>query len=288
MKNNFFRLVDYLYYFSLAILFILYLFPGSLIGYLLYGDMGRQPNLINNPFGTSINHLFFFIYLSVLGFISRLRNKKLINSFQVLFCISILLEILHWIIPNRAFEYYDLFANSAGVLLVYFLFNFFLKKKLTNMNNFNIIVILLLISSSQILAGEISGVPSITDGDTIKISNKRIRFHGIDTPERKQICTKNSKEYNCGKEATDALTKKINGKPVLCKVQDKLDIYKRYIGVCFVEEVNLNKWMVRNGYALAYKRYSKDYTEDEEYAKKNKLGLWAGNFIHPEKWRKLN
>ena len=151
-----------------------------------------------------------------------------------------------------------------------------------------IIIILSLFFYQKIYAAELSGVPIITDGDTIKIINKRIRLHGIDTPEKKQICIKNTKEYSCGKEATDALAKKINGSRVVCKVQDRLDRYKRYIGVCFAGEVNLNKWMVRNGYAIAYRRYSKDYIEDEDYAKKNKLGLWAGNFIYPEKWRKLN
>ena len=156
------------------------------------------------------------------------------------------------------------------------------------MKKLNIGLIILLILSSKLLAGEISGVPSITDGDTIKIFNKRIRFHGIDTPEKKQICTKNSKKYSCGKEATIALSNKINGKKVVCKIEDKLDRYKRYIGVCFVGEINLNKWMVRNGYAVAYRRYSKDYIKDENYAKKNKLGLWSGSFIHPERWRKLN
>ena len=156
------------------------------------------------------------------------------------------------------------------------------------MKNFSTLLAILVILSSRILAGEIYGVPSITDGDTIKIFNKRIRLHGIDTPEKKQICTKNSKEYRCGKEATDALIKKISGKQVVCKLQDRLDRYKRYIGVCFVEQVNLNKWMVRNGYAIAYRRYSKDYIDDEDYAKKNKMGLWSGNFINPEKWRKLN
>ena len=156
------------------------------------------------------------------------------------------------------------------------------------MKKFNTSFIILLILSSKLLANEISGVPHITDGDTIKIVNKRIRFHGIDTPEKKQICVKKSKEYNCGKKSTAALIKKINGRKVVCKVQDKLDRYKRYIGVCFTEEINLNKWMVRNGYAVAYIRYSRDYLEDENYAKKNKLGLWSGSFIHPEKWRKLN
>ena len=64
----------------------------------------------------------------------------------------------------------------------------------------------------MLLASEYLGVPRITDGDTIKILNKRIRFHGIDAPEKKQICIKNFKEYRCGQEATNALKKKINGK----------------------------------------------------------------------------
>ena len=152
----------------------------------------------------------------------------------------------------------------------------------------HIIIILSLFFYQKIYAIELSGFPSITDGDTIKIINKRIRLHGIDTPEKKQICIKNAKEYNCGKEATIALTKKINGSRVVCKVQDSLDKYKRYIGVCFVGEVNLNKWMVRNGYAVAYLRYSKQYLTDENYAKVQKLGIWEGTFTLPEKWRKLN
>ena len=156
------------------------------------------------------------------------------------------------------------------------------------MKIFNISLIILYALIFNAAAGEISGIPRIIDGDTIKILNKRIRFHGIDAPEKKQICIKNSKEYRCGQEATIALIKKINGKTVVCKVQDKLDRYKRYIGVCFFEDINLNKWMVRNGYAVAYRRYSKDYIQDENYAKKNKIGLWSGNFTHPEKWRKLN
>ena len=156
------------------------------------------------------------------------------------------------------------------------------------MKIFNVYLIIFFILSFNTVASEISGIPKITDGDTIKILNKRIRFHGIDTPEKKQICIKNSQEYKCGQEATTALIKKINGKTVVCKVQDKLDRYKRYVGVCFVGDTNLNKWRVRNGYAVAYRRYSKDYIQDENYAKKNKIGLWSGNFIHPEKWRKLN
>ena len=156
------------------------------------------------------------------------------------------------------------------------------------MKTFNAAIIVLFVLSLRATAGELSGVPSITDGDTIKILNKRIRLYGVDAPEKKQICIKNSQEYRCGQEATNALIKKVNEKTVVCKVQDKLDRYKRYIGVCFLGDIDLNKWMVRNGYAVAYRRYSKDYVDDENYAKKNKIGLWSGNFIHPEKWRKLN
>tara|TARA_Y100000996_G_C22348243_1_gene571653 strand:- start:159 stop:566 length:408 start_codon:yes stop_codon:yes gene_type:complete len=121
MKNNIFKVIKYTYYFSLIALLILYLFPGSLIGYLLYGDLGKQPNLISNPIGTSINHLIFFFYLGILGFIIQFNHKKIIYSFPFLFCISILFELFHFIIPNRAFELYDLLANSAGVLFAFFM-----------------------------------------------------------------------------------------------------------------------------------------------------------------------
>jgi len=128
MKNNILKFIEYIYYLSLFVLFILYLFPGSLIGYLFYGNLGQQPNLIDSPIGTSINHFSYFVYLSSLGLVSRTRNKRLINSFQLLFFISIVLELSHYFIPNRAFEYYDLFANSAGVIFVYLFFYFFIKK----------------------------------------------------------------------------------------------------------------------------------------------------------------
>ena len=129
MKNNIFFYVKYLFYFSFIILLILYLFPGSLIGFLLYGDLGRQPDLISNTLGTSINHLIFFFYLSILGFLLRNNNKKFIYSFSFLFLISIILELLHYLIPNRAFELNDLYANSLGVLMAYFIFKILKKFK---------------------------------------------------------------------------------------------------------------------------------------------------------------
>ena len=151
-----------------------------------------------------------------------------------------------------------------------------------------LVLVVFLNLNIKIIASEISGFAVVTDGDTIKISNNKIRLHGIDAPEKKQNCTKNAKEYNCGIVATEALINKISKNVVKCLIQKNKDRYNRFIGVCFVDQENLNKWMVRNGYAVAYRRYSKDYILDEDSAKKNKLGLWSGVFLNPEKWRKLN
>tara|TARA_Y100000816_G_C26084522_1_gene572067 strand:- start:25 stop:417 length:393 start_codon:yes stop_codon:yes gene_type:complete len=130
MKNNILSCFKISFYFSLIILIILYLFPGSLIGYFFYGNLGTQPDLISNPIGTSINHLIFFFILSILGLIFNESQKKFINSFSFLFCISIILELSHHFIPNRAFELNDLYANSIGVLLAYLVIKLF--KKLNN------------------------------------------------------------------------------------------------------------------------------------------------------------
>ena len=117
MKNNVLKMIKYLYYFSLIALFILYLFPGSLIGYLLYGDLGKQPDLIPNPIGTSINHALAFLYLSMLGLISYMRNKNY-NQFCIfLVSLSIILELSHYFIPNRSFEFLDLLGNLIGTLI---------------------------------------------------------------------------------------------------------------------------------------------------------------------------
>ena len=118
MKNTIFKLIEYVYYFSLLALLILYLFPGSLIGYFLYGNLGQQPNLIANPIGTSINHLICFSYITLLAIIVRLKIKNIFNSNKLILFFSCILEISHLIVPNRAFELYDLIANISGVIMV--------------------------------------------------------------------------------------------------------------------------------------------------------------------------
>ena len=161
------------------------------------------------------------------------------------------------------------------------------------------IIILFLIFFSNTIAGEIYGVPKIIDGDTVHINNYKLRLEGIDAPEMRQQCKKEFlkissiigftfyKDYSCGKVSKEKLISKISGIEIKCIFTTK-DRYKRYIATCYKEKTNLNQWMVRNGYAIAYRRYSKKYVPDEDFAKENKLGLWQGKFMNPEKWRKLN
>ena len=121
MQNNILKLIIYLYYLSLVVLLFIYLFPGSIIGYFLYGDINKQPSLVSNPIGTSINHFFYFTYLTFLALIYSQSKKKFINSFLFLFILSVFLELLHFFIPNRAFELNDLLSNGMGILIIFFL-----------------------------------------------------------------------------------------------------------------------------------------------------------------------
>ena len=160
-------------------------------------------------------------------------------------------------------------------------------------------IILFLILHSNSIAEEISGIPKVVDGDTVHINNYKFRLEGIDAPEMRQQCKKESlkissligftfyKDYSCGKVSKEKLITKIDTTEIKC-ISSSKDRYKRYIATCFKGKTNLNQWMVRNGFAIAYRRYSKKYVPDEVYAKENKLGLWQGKFIEPEKWRKLN
>ena len=108
------RIISYLYYFSLAGLFFIYLFPGSIFGYFLYGDLKQQPHIMSNPFGISINHFIAFFYLSLVGLISCIKDKKFKFMIFFLITISIVLEISHIFIPIRSFQFMDLVGNLLG------------------------------------------------------------------------------------------------------------------------------------------------------------------------------
>ena len=161
------------------------------------------------------------------------------------------------------------------------------------------IIITLLVLLSNSIAEEISGIPKVVDGDTVHIDNYKLRLEGIDAPEMRQQCKKESfkisffigltfyKDYSCGRVSKEKLITKIDTTEIKC-ISSSKDRYKRYIATCYKGKTNLNQWMVRNGFAIAYRRYSKKYVPDEVFAKENKLGLWQGKFMEPEKWRKLN
>ena len=106
---------------SILSLIILSLFPGSLLGLLFYGDLSRQPNLIENPFGTSINHFIAYFFVSSLGLWLYLKSENFNRLFYGLFFLSVTLEVLQFVIPHRSFQLYDLVGNFAGVLVAYFL-----------------------------------------------------------------------------------------------------------------------------------------------------------------------
>ena len=127
----------------------------------------------------------------------------------------------------------------------------------------------------------------ITDGDTIKINGEKIRFSGIDTPELKQTCIISGVETFCGLKAKEILIEKISDQKVVCVSEGK-DQYKRTLAECFVNDESLSSYLVRSGYAFAYRKYSKKFVSDEEFAKSNKLGIWSMEFDYPWDWRKKN
>jgi endonuclease YncB( thermonuclease family) len=125
----------------------------------------------------------------------------------------------------------------------------------------------------------------VIDGDTIHIGKLKYRFFGIDAPEIKQICEKDNTKIQCGVIAKSVLENKIADKIPECVVKDK-DRYQRLVAECFIGKESLSRFMVRGGYAVAYSQYSKDFIEDEKYAKENKLGIWSMNFQIPSEYRK--
>ena len=168
-------------------------------------------------------------------------------------------------------------------------------KKLS-LSLFSIILFSSIITSAISFEKIIIGKANVTDGDTIKINDQKIRLFGIDAPETKQFCKEVylsflifnfKRDYKCGEKSTSALKKKIKNKKIRCLVQDKKDRYRRNIGICYLKKQDINSWLVKNGYAIAYRRYSKKYIIDEQYAEDNKLGIWQGTFMEPAKWRRI-
>ena len=142
-------------------------------------------------------------------------------------------------------------------------------------------------------SADIIGEAKITDGDTIIINDIRIRFTGSDAPEsyffgKTQTCLDGKgREWECGNAATQKLKELINNQTVRCTDEGQ-DRYGRTLGICYVGDMDLQAEMVKSGMAVAYLRYSDRYEKEQNYAKKVKAGMWAGEFKQPEVWRREN
>jgi endonuclease YncB( thermonuclease family) len=127
---------------------------------------------------------------------------------------------------------------------------------------------------------QIIGVASVIDGDTIEIHGTRFRLEGIDAPESDQMCTRGSAGWACGRESAMALADFIGRSSVTCQVvgQDK---YRRSLDLCRVHQRDVGDFMVREGWAIAYRKYSPAYIEAEQEAQERKRNLWSGQFEAP-------
>ena len=129
----------------------------------------------------------------------------------------------------------------------------------------------------------------VIDGDTLKRNGARFRLQGFDAPEMKQTCLIDEKSWSCGQASKDYL-KKLQGKDGFLCIKVGQDRYQRDLVKCFVKTntglEDVGTIMVREGYALSYRRYSKEYIDEEKVAKENKRGIWKSKFIKPWEWRR--
>ena len=155
------------------------------------------------------------------------------------------------------------------------------KKKVIFLTSILLLVLLLPINDTR------SQDLKVVDGDTIHLNGEKIRFTGIDTPELKQTCIKDGVIKQCGLTAKKILIKKIGDSKVKC-VNEGKDQYKRTLAECFVDSDSLSSYLVKRGYAFAYRKYSKKFIKDEDYARTKKIGMWAMKFDYPWDYRRNN
>ena len=148
-----------------------------------------------------------------------------------------------------------------------------------------LVILLALLIYTGAHGADVSGPARIVDGDTIVVGDTRIRLEGIDAPETDQICLDpKGKRWTCGVTSRDQLAQHIGMRDVAC-TDGGHDKYGRMLGLCFAEVENLNQWMVTEGWALAYTRFSKEYVAQEKGAREAQRGMWSGAFIAPWDWR---
>ncbi len=147
---------------------------------------------------------------------------------------------------------------------------------------------LLLASGCAQSADEIRGRARVIDGDSIIVDRVEIRLWGVDAPEYKQRCRRNHRNWECGKAATKALRSRLSGRSLRCRRISK-DRHDRVVARCKANNESINRWLVRNGWALDYRRFSKGaFAGEQSRAKAQRKGIWSAEFEAPEKYRRRN
>ncbi|MGE3290383.1 MAG: thermonuclease family protein [Geminicoccaceae bacterium] len=149
------------------------------------------------------------------------------------------------------------------------------------------LLILTLAGASPALAGSAVGRVSVVDADTLELHGERIRLAAIDAPEARQTCRRDGKVWPCGRRAAFALADFLGSRTVTCSWRTR-DRWRRAVAVCTVGKVDVGGWLVEQGWALAYRRYGKQYVAAEAEARAARRGLWAGSFVPPWAWRRGN
>jgi len=145
-------------------------------------------------------------------------------------------------------------------------------------------IVLVMLSWPAVCFGDVVGRALLIDGDTLEIHGQRIRLYGIDAPESGQLCRADDRPYPCGQIAALALADKIGERLVRCEERD-VDAYGRVVAICYLGDEDLGAWLILNGWAFAYRRYSEDYLDEEGMARSERRGIWQGEFEYPWEWR---
>jgi endonuclease YncB( thermonuclease family) len=143
---------------------------------------------------------------------------------------------------------------------------------------------LLVLAMATTALADVTGPPLVTGGDTIVVSGERIRLDAIDAPESRQICRTDGQSWRCGLDAALALARRIGIREVTCTDRGT-DQDERILAICYIGDLDLNGWLVSEGWALAYRQYSTEYVTQEAAARAARRGLWRGEFVPPWEWR---
>lgn len=142
----------------------------------------------------------------------------------------------------------------------------------------------LLTGASPAWAQTVIGAAQVIDGDTLLVGETKVRLFGIDAPEKSQTCDRNAERWRCGEESSRQLASLVGAYQVQCLGKGK-DTHGRTVAVCSANGMDLNRAMVMQGWATAYRAYSQDYVADEARARAAKLGLWTSSFMLPKDYR---